>query len=179
MIDIIRQTEATPTYPAAPDGLSAAAAALDPDMIWARIESYIAHRFSEREIIWTVSGFADDAWLAPIGPVVSQTAEKWIDGAWSAVSLDDGPLGPCLPSDGTFRITATVGATPVPSEVDQAYRRLAEYWAVETGKAGVSEHRVSIGGEIEESFSRSPVWMARAMVNSGAADLLRKYRSYP
>ena len=57
MADTIRQTEILLVgYPAAPAGLSAKAAALDPDFIWQRIESYIAWRFSKRAIEWIVAG---------------------------------------------------------------------------------------------------------------------------
>lgn len=180
MIDILRQVEAVPAaYPDAPAGLSDAAAALDAAIIWARIESYISHRFTVREIVWTVSGFADDEFSAPIGPLQSQVAQKWVEGAWTSTTLADGPMGLILPSDGTFQITAQVGAGPVPAPVSGAFVRLAEYWADAADRAGVSNYSVNIGGAVQESYERSPVWQARAMVNSGAADLLRPYRSHP
>jgi hypothetical protein len=51
MATTIRQTEGVPgDYPVAPSGLSTAAAALDAQMIWQRIEAYVAHRWHEREV---------------------------------------------------------------------------------------------------------------------------------
>lgn len=177
MIDILQQQEAVPAaYPAAPSGLSTEAAALDAGMIWQRIESYIAHRYTVREIVWTVSGLAGDEWQPPIGPVVSQTAEKWDAGAWASVTILPGPLGLCLPSDGTFKITAQVGAGDVPAAVSEAFRRLAEYSADTEDRAGATDYSTDLGGAIKESYSRYPSWLARAMQYSGAADLLRPYR---
>ena len=183
MIDLLQQQEAIPeAYPDAPTGLSTDAAALDESMIWQRIEGYIAHRFTVREIAWTVSGFAGDEWQAPIAPLVSHTAEKWDAGAWVSATLTAGPVGLCLPSDGTFKITAQVGGGDVPAAVSEAFRRLAEYSA-EIGENGMivghpshTEHSSKIGAAIDESFSRSPTWAARALQLSGAADLLRPYR---
>lgn len=183
MVDLLQQQEAVPAaYPDAPSGLSTAAAALNADMIWQRIESYIAHRYAVREIVWTISGFAGDEWQPPIGPLVSQTSERWDAGAWVSVTILPGPLGLCLPSDGTFKITAQVGAGDVPAAVSEAFRRLAEYSA-EIGENGMvvghpsyTEHSAKIGDAIDESFSRSPTWAARALQLSGAADLLRPYR---
>ena len=57
MIDLIKQFEAVPAdYPDAPAGLSTAAAALDAAMIWARIEAYTSHRWTVREVVWTLTG---------------------------------------------------------------------------------------------------------------------------
>jgi hypothetical protein len=43
-------------------------------------------------------------------------------------------------------------------------------------RAGVSSYTVGMGGAVEESYQRNPAWMARAIQNSGAGDLLRPYR---
>lgn len=183
MVDLFQQQEATPAaYPDAPSGLSTAAAALDAAMIWQRIEAYTAHRYTAREIVWTISGLAGDEWTPPIGPLVSQTAERWDGEAWASVTILSGPVGLCLPSDGTFKITAQVGAGDVPAAVSEAYRRYAEYSA-EIGENGMlvghpshTDHSAKIGEAVNESFSRSPTWAARALQLSGAADLLRPYR---
>ncbi|MFC3118192.1 hypothetical protein ACFOHS_07920 [Jhaorihella thermophila] len=59
-MEILKRDEAIPaSYPAVPSGLSVAAAALDGDMIWQRIEAYTAHRFTDRQVIWTVEGRAN------------------------------------------------------------------------------------------------------------------------
>jgi hypothetical protein len=176
MTDLIKQFEAVPAaYPTAPAGLSTAAAALDADMIWARIESYTAHRFSERAVTWTIAAGAADEWELPLAPLVSQTAERWTGTAWETATSDAGPVGLFLPSADTFRITAQVGAGPVPAPVSEAFRRLAEYLADDPGTAGASSTSVAIG-PIQEELTRNPAWVARAMQYSGAGDLLRPYR---
>ncbi len=60
MSTTLKETEAiAAAYPATPAGLSTAAAALDPDVIWQRIESYIAHRWTARSVVWTVGEAAN------------------------------------------------------------------------------------------------------------------------
>ena len=60
MAVIVVESEGTPAaYPAAPDGLSAAAQALDAAMIWQRLESWIAYRWGERSVIYIVEGPGD------------------------------------------------------------------------------------------------------------------------
>ncbi|MHA3915689.1 hypothetical protein [Halovulum sp. GXIMD14793] len=175
MIDVIKQFEDVPAaYPDAPSGLSTAAAALDADMIWARIEAYTAHRFTEREVVWTLRADAGDEFHPRLTPVVSSVAHFWGD-QWEGLTLLDGPLGICLPFDGTYRITAQVGAGDVPALVSEAYMRLAEYLSDDPGTAGASSTSVAIG-PIQEELERNPNWVARAMQQSGAGDLLRPYR---
>ncbi|NOR29909.1 MAG: hypothetical protein GQ539_02300 [Sulfitobacter sp.] len=173
MIDVIKQFEAIPVaYPYAPAGLSDDAAALDADMIWARIEAYTAHRFAVREVVWTLRGDSGDEWHPHLTPLVSREAHIWAIDAWEAVALLDGPLGVCLPVGGIYRITAQVGAGDLPAPVSEAYRRLAEYSA----GIGSSADSFTTVNECESSFERSSTWAARAIQNSGAADLLRPYR---
>lgn len=176
MIDVLKQIEETPdAYPDVPAGLSTAAAALSADAIWARIESYTAYRFTERDVTWIIEGTTGAIWAPPLTPVVSQMAEFWIDGAWEPITLLDAPIGICLQGGGFYRVTAQVGAGDVPAPVNEAFRRLAEYLADDPGTAGASSTSVSIG-PIEESLNRNPAWVARAMQYSGAGDLLRNYR---
>lgn len=176
MIDLIKQFEAVPaSYPAAPSSLSAGAAALDAAMIWARIEAYTAHRFTVREVVWTLIGNGGDQFHPRLVPVVSSEAHIWTGEAWEGVTLLNGPFGLCLPCDGTYRITAQVGGGDVPAPVSEAFRRLAEYLADDPGTAGASSTSVSIG-PIEERLDRNPAWVAKAIQNSGAGDLLRNYR---
>jgi len=175
-IDLIKQFEDVPAaYPAAPAGLSAPAAALDAGMIWARIEAYTAHRFTEREVVWTLMGDGGDQFHPPLTPVVSREAHVWKDDAWVSLTLLDGPMGIYLPYGGTYRITAQVGAGDVPAAVSEAFKRLAEYLADDPGTAGASSTSVQIG-PIQEQVDRNPAWVARAMQLSGAGDLLRSYR---
>lgn len=180
MAETIKQVEdvaAGDGYPAAPAGLSDKAQALNSDMIWARIESYIAHRFSVRPVVWLIEASAGDQWVPPLGPIVSWTAERWWD-EWTAVDLMQGPLGLHMPSNGTFRIAAQIGVDEIPAPVAEAFRRLAEYYA--GGRSTVNEPGASNFDfkmdELQWSVQRNPAHMARAMQNSGAADLLRPYR---
>jgi len=183
MIDLIRQQEAIPAaYPATPDGLSDAAQTLDAASIWARIEAYTAHRFSDRQVVWVFEAGEDDDWSPALTPVASLSAEKWESGAWASSTLPEGPLGYCVPGDGMYRVTAQVGAGPVPAPVSEAFKRLAEY-SVEISKDGFvsghpshTSHSHKITEDLAESFARQASWAARAIQNSGAADLLRPYR---
>jgi hypothetical protein len=175
MIDLIKQFEDVPAaYPDAPDGLSDDAAALDAAMIWARIEDYTAHRWTPREVVWTLLGDGGDQWHPPLTPIVSREGHYWGD-QWEGLTLLDGPLGVCLPFDGTYKITAQVGAGDVPAPVSEAFRRLAEYMADDPGRVGTTSFTDKIG-PLEESVNRAPTLLARAMQYSGAGDLLRPYR---
>ncbi len=180
MVDLLKQIEAVPaTYPEFPHNLSSKTHGVDRAAIWARIESYTAYRFTQRAVVWTIEGMEDDGWTPPLTPLVSHSADKWEGGAWVSVTLPEGPLGLCLPSDGVFRVTAQVGAGPVPKPVFEAFRRLAEYSATigdERDHAALAQMDSNIGGEIQNSFSRSQTWAAKAIQLSGAADLLRPYR---
>lgn len=175
MAETLKQVETVATYPAAPAGLSDAAAALDPNFIWARIEAYIAHRWSVRDVVWTVEG--EGPWEAPLSPASLESVEVWESGAWADCTPAASPWGGYdLPGDGPYRITAKVGAGPVPAAAQEAFRRLAEYLADTDDRAGVSNYSVNMGGAVQESYDRAPTWVARAMINSGAADLLRPHR---
>ncbi|MDJ0979258.1 MAG: hypothetical protein QNI87_12095 [Erythrobacter sp.] len=175
MAETIDETEAVPLdYPDTPSGLSTAAAALDANAIWQRIEAYTAHRYTDREVTWLVEGKGH--WGFPLTPATLSSAERWTGEAWEAVTLSAGPYGYCLPDEGPYRIIADVGAGTVPAAVSEAFRRLAEYLADDTDRAGVSDYMVNMGGAIQESYKRNPAWTARAMQYSGAADLLRPYR---
>lgn len=177
MATTIRQVETVTTWPGAPGGLSDAAAALDPNALWQRIEAYTAHRYTARAVAWIVEGAGD--WTPPLAAATITTTEVWDSGEWVAATIAAGPYGLCLPSDGPYRIEATVGGGTAPAAVAEAYRRLAEYLADTDERAGVSSYSVSMGGAIQESYDRAPQWVARAMQLSGAADLLRSYRRAP
>lgn len=175
MTALMAMTEALPvSYPDAPDGLGTAAAALDADMIWQRIESYVAHRWTAREVVWIVEGPGE--FKPGLHPATITAREVWDGVAWITASLSDGPLGGVLLNgEGPYRFTATVGSGDVPATVQEAFRRLAEYMAETVEHHGAHEYSVSIG-ELDQKVSRYPTWLARAMQYSGAADLLRPYR---
>lgn len=182
MATTIKEDEAIPaTYPATPSGLSTEAAAITPAIIWQRVEVYTAHRFSSRAIVWVAEG--DGYWLPPLSPATIATFELWSNDAWEVVDAPPGsPLGGyTLRGCGPWRFTGTVGAGRTPEIVDEAYRRLAEYFAdvremaATRGTAGVSRNDFTIG-QLSESVTRSQAWTAKAMEASGAGDLLRSFR---
>jgi hypothetical protein len=175
MLETIKQVESVPAaYPLRASGLSSPADALEPATVWARIEAYTAHRFTPRQVVWTLEGSGD--WSPPLTPATVTAVERWNGEAWEPYPLQIGPYGYSAGAEGQYRVTADVGGGTVPAPVLEAYRRLAEYLADEPDRAGVSQYSVNMGGTISESYSRNAAWIARAMDNSGAADLLRPYR---
>ena len=178
MTDLLQEIEETPaSYPASPAGMSDPATWIDAAIIWERIEAYTRTRYTARRVVWTVEGREGENWKPPLTPMASQTAEKWESGGWVAVTLPDGPVGLCLPSDSVFKVTAQVGGGTPPAAVTEAFRRLAEYMADgDDDRAGVSSYTVNMGGAIQESYQRNAAHAARALQNSGAADMLRPYR---
>ena len=180
-MELLRRQEAVPSsYPEKPSGLSAAADALNGDMIWARIESYIAWRWTPREVIWNVQG--PGAWAPDLHPTTISASEKFVSSAWQSVSLDaEWNGGFYLEGNAVYRFTGEAGGqspADVPAEVDEAFKRLAEYLAEGVDRHGAGRYEVDIGG-LKESFDRSPKWIAQALQLSGAADLLRKFRRAP
>tara|TARA_R110002049_G_scaffold196097_1_gene365178 strand:- start:2299 stop:2862 length:564 start_codon:yes stop_codon:yes gene_type:complete len=149
--------------------------------IWARLESYIAYRWTPRQCVWTVQGPGD--WRPHLAPVSSITVDQWDDvlKVWETASADQSALGYYLPRSCVYRITATVGADAgqVPQPVVEAHRRLLAYSVeaqLSTVPAGVSSHSLTLGDGFTESVDISPSYAAKALQNSGAADLLRSWR---
>lgn len=169
------QDEATPeSYPTSPSTLSTTAAALDPAMVWQRLEAHVAYRWTEREVKWIVDG--PGAWRPPLAPATITATEVWTGESWLSVTLTPTPAGGFeLPSSDAYRFSATVGGGDVPAAVTEAFRRLAEYMAAKAGKPGATSERIQ-AGSIALSHSRDANWMAQALQSSGAADLLRHYR---
>lgn len=172
MVEVLSEDEGTPSsWPTTPGDLSTEAAALDPGVIWPRIEAWIAHRWNERQVTWIVAG--PGVWSPRLKPATVDTFELWRDGQWESVTLDAAPLGYELEAE-TYRFIATVGSTDDPPEtVLEAYRRLAEYMA-QVGADPAAGHTSVTDGDY--SFDRPAGWAARALHYSGAADLLRSYR---
>lgn len=166
MVATIKQVEAIPeSYPDA----SAPA-------IWERIEAYIAHRFTPREVVWTVEGPGE--WVPPLIPATVTTAEIWNGEAWEALTVGPAPLGGYwLSGCGPYRFTATVGGGGAPAAVLEACSRLEAYLAADVGMitVGAQSERRQVG-DVDVAIERNPNWMARALQHSGAADLLRPYR---
>lgn len=176
---ILRQREAEPAaYPAAPTGLSTAAAALAPALVWQRLEAWIAYRWTERAVVWVIEGPGE--FTPPLAPTEVDLAEVW-SGAdeWEEAELSASAAGGFwLPATGPYRFTARAGvgdSLEPPASVLEAYRRLAEYMAAPARAAGVTSEAVTVGGvTTRRSFSAS--WQANAIANCGAGDLLRPYR---
>lgn len=146
-------------------------AAIDPALIWQRLESWIAHRWGERQVVWMVEG--EDEWTPPLTPATLVSAEKWEGTAWVPVTTIEGPYGYCFIGDGPYRVTATVGASDAPPEaVQEAFRRLHEYsrGVAEQWRNEAASYRGRDGEQAVAGHS------AKSIHLSGAADLLRNYR---
>ena len=175
----LEQTEAIPaSYPDAATGLSEKAAALDGAAIWQRIEAWCGVRWTEREVVWIVDG--PGSWAFPLSPVSDASVERWNDnGTFEPEAVQNSALGGFrFRFEGSYRVTATVGAgNTAPPAVNEAFRRLAEYLADESGVrvSGSSGTKYDVGSVAVE-IQRSPTWLARALHLSGAGDLLRPYR---
>lgn len=176
-----------PSYPDTPTGLSEKAAALDTKIVWDRIDAYINWRFAERSVTFIFDALAGDDVELTLQPLISQSAEFWSSAFsdFTPVTLLNGPYGLCFPESGTYRISAQIGAGPTPSLIEEAFRRLAEYMAAIdsenkggwfNARPGETQYDATVSDGVQRSGSRNAAWAAKAMVNSGAADLLRPYR---
>lgn len=163
-----RQEEADPAGYAAVAGVTGTALAT----AWQRIEHYIAWRFTPREVVWRVLSDGGE-WLAPLAPVVSLVASV---GGETPYEPERGPMGGWMLPSGIVTATASVGAGPVPAAVAEAVKRLADYMAADSVlPAGARSYSANVG-QLSETISADAAHAGRAMQNSGAADLLRKYR---
>lgn len=163
-METLHQTESAPaSYPN-----------VDYPFLWQRIEAYTAQRWTPRNVTWLLRGPGE--WIAPLAPAVIVQAYKWTGDDWAEITLAPAPMGYVIPC-GRFKIIATVGAdNAAPAAVLEAFNRLKNYvTSDEGGLPGASSYSVNIG-QLTESISRNPAFMARALINSGAADLLRPYR---
>ena len=169
----LQQTETTPDdYPEVE--VSTAAEPFLP-AAWTRIETYTAVRTSERDVSWIVEGCGE--WVPPLKPATIATVEIWEADAWAAVTLRPSHLGGyVLPGDGPYRFSGTAGDddADVPADLAEAVRRLAEFMAAasESSHPGLRSETVPDiwTGEYDNRAT------ARALQDSGAADLLRNYR---
>lgn len=166
MTRIIAQVESLPeSYPAV-EGVTGAAL----ETAWQRIEHYIAWRYSPRSVIWRLEAHKGE-WLPPLAPIVSLLVQEGEDMPYAP---ETGPMGGWVLPYGTVTVTATVGAGPVPAAVTEAVSRYAKLIAF-SKTIPVGATRFS-SGSFNASMRREELNPAMAMVNSGAADLLRGYR---
>ena len=146
---------------------------------WQRVEAYTAWRFAPRVVTWIVEG--PGHWKPNLAPAVVSAVEIWdtMANAMVTSTLNASPYGGYdLPACGPYRLTATVGDITdrtVPLDFAEAVRRLTTYLAAKPGTAGVRSESID-AGSISISRTRSESWMASALQNSGAADLLRSYK---
>src|SRR5690625_1173404 len=103
MTEIINFVESTPAqYPDAPQDLSPAAAAIPAAAIWQRLEHFMAYRWGQRDVTWTVKG--PGSWIPQLLPAELKKAEVWCGQSWEPWTLQDGPCGHILHLD-TFRLS--------------------------------------------------------------------------
>ncbi len=148
-------------------------------------KSYVAYRWTPREVVWTVAGPGE--FHVPLYPAEIDGVEVWDSGEFvETLDVLPAPCGFFLPACGPYRFTATVGGgspePELPWAVAEAVRRLGAYMkasAASTGEPGARSYTVDLGGDISETINRNEAWTARAMANSGAGDLLRPYRRAP
>ena len=178
MAETIKQTEAIPaSYPSVSPRWVIEQAPEDevPDdaQIWQRIESYIAYRWTERQVIWIVQGCGE--WVPPLTPTTITTVECWQGGEWvEATPVATALGGYDFAGDGPYRITADVGSGTPPAAVQEAFKRLHEY---SRGIVDSFKNQPAQIGDSEDGIMAN--WTARALQLSGAADLLRPYRRAP
>lgn len=175
----LSEHEAIPAaYPATPSGLTGPAASADPAVIWARIEAWTAWRWSARAVTWIAEGPGE--WRPRLHPFTIATVEIWDGDAWLTSEPGRTPLGGYELGFASYRFTGTAGASDAPpAAVQEAWRRLASYSEKRGDRAPGSSVTSFTLGDLSERVERSPDWLARALINSGAADLLRPYRSAP
>ncbi len=146
---------------------------------WQRVQGWIAYRWNVRACVFVVEGPGD--WIAPLQPFTATVREQWIDNAWVSVTLAPTALGGFVfDAVGPYRITGNLGTANAPPEVvRQAVFRLGKYLeAVDSTPAGertASGYKMDVGG-LSVSRDRNPNWIARALQQSGAGDLLRPWR---
>lgn len=173
MAALLRQTESTPSKWPVIGGL-----VLSRETLWARVEPYIAYRWSARNVVWVVEGPGE--WVPPLTPATITTVEVWSCGAnvWEAATLTPSPSGGYwLPATGPYRFTGTVGIDDsiIPAIVVEAVHRLDAYLSAPPAKPGATVESMTLGGDLAQRIERDP-YLGKALQNSGAADLLRNYR---
>jgi len=152
------ETEISVTYPDAPN---------DDPVIWDRLEAFCNFRWSETVMEFVVNPPCEIQWQPPYEPFTVDL----VDG--EAATPDE--FGAVTVSKRSV-IRCTIGGAEPSATVLAAYARLDAYMAAtDDAPGGVSRYSVSIG-DISESWSRRADHMGRAIHNSGAADLLRKFR---
>jgi hypothetical protein len=169
MAETLREIEGAPaSYPASgitPEPSNAA-------VVWQRLESYVAYRWTSRTIEWVAEG--PGHWVPPLAPATISTYEIWRAGEWYSIPEPAGsPLGGYMLNEcALYRFTGTVGGGTAPAIVLEAFARLSAYLLSSSPKPGVASVQA---GSVSIAY-RGDAWTAKAMQNSGAGDLLRTFR---
>ena len=145
------------------------------EAVWQRIEAWTAHRWGARPCTFIVETGTRRAWRRPLHPFTVETTEAWVGEEWEPVTLAPDYAGGVQVHRHPRR-----GRRPA-RDVVEAYRRLAGHFVaikIHSPMLGSSRHEQS-NGDRSLAVERAPTWTARAMQNSGAADLLRAYRRAP
>lgn len=176
MITLLKQTETPPAAYKEVSGLSDKAQAVSVGAVWQRIENWIAYRWPVRAVTWEVEG--SGLFVPPLADWSVTTIEV-AGQTWEEAELGYNVRGIWL-EGATYRVRAQVGSDDdLPAAVAEAYRRLAEYMAeIEGMKAGVTRHTVAVDS-ISRTITRNATAKAQALQLSGAADLLRPWRTAP
>jgi len=148
---------------------------IDDVWAWERLERWVTHRWAERGVTWIVEG--PGPWVPPLQPVTISMASRWTSGTWQPVTLEETPLsGYCLADGCTYRFEGVAGddSTP-PASVAEALRRLIDYSAAAEANAPYTSVREEVG-DVGLSVEMPSLNFARALQQSGAADLLRPWR---
>ena len=164
--------------------------------VWQRIEKYCNWRWTPREVQIEVDGCG---WISlPVRPLRVTKLEyfdemvsyRWSETSWteftpaSAARQRGGKI--YSPFNHT-RITGIAGEdNPAPEAVIHAAVRLHTYlahgsegfplWATSRSHTAETNDGEGVSSNRNESFQRPANYIAKAMQNSGAADLLRPYR---
>lgn len=151
--------------------------------VWERIESYIAHRWFTRSVEFIVEGDCSE-WLPDLAPFAATIIERWDGSAWVASAPNITPLGGWAFDSGTYRLSGAAGSIDLstiqnkpPGDVREAAKRLALYMGGSNTRPdpGTTERNLSVGVALHV---KAPMYQeARALQLSGAADLLRRYRT--
>lgn len=147
---------------------------------WQRVEGYIGYRWGVRPATFIIDG--PGCWVSPLKPFTATTREQWLDDSWVAVTLAPSPLGGyVLDQAGPYRLTGNLGSASAPPQpVIEAVWRLAKYFEaadlMPADERGLARHKLDLG-TLSVEREQNPTWIARALQQSGAADLLRPWRA--
>lgn len=154
------------------------------EAVWQRIEAWVSYRWGARSCTFIVETGTRRTWRPPLHPFTVETVEAWTGEAWEPVTLaPDYSGGVTLGYATAYRFTGVLGTDDAPpADVVEAYRRLADYFVavrIHSPMIGSARHEQHAANGASVAIERAPTWTARAMQQSGAADLLRNYRRAP